>query len=274
VASKTLDGSAGANSTPSREPEKPLYESVRDQLIEQIEAGKFPAGALLPSIRDMSVQFTVSTATTRRVLAELVQAGYARAEGPRGHVSTGPQRTGPSSGAPAVSSGATAGTLRAPTAQVISVDGYLRSSAGAVDVRSEPAPPEIALALRLPDMDTRVLVRRQVSVDGRGVPIELHASYLVASVAENTALASSGVIEGSWLEALARHIGRDVKVSRSYISARHPTDSESAALGLSPASCVLVRVDYTQDEHGEPVECSVTVWPGDSTRVTVDRARQ
>lgn len=272
MGTKNPDEAAGANSAASREPEKPLYESVRDQLIEQIEAGKYPPGALLPSIRDMSVQFTVSTATTRRVLAELVQAGYARAEGPRGHVSTGPQRSGPSASAPVVPSRAPSDVARVPTSQVIAIDGHVCSTMRAVDVRSEPAPPEIVLALRLPDMYTPVLTRRHVSVDAQGVPIELHTSYLATDVAENTALASSDEIESSWLEALACHTGREVKISRSYLSARHPTDTESAALGLSPASCVLVRVDYTHDQHGQPVECSVTVWPGDSTRVTTDRA--
>jgi DNA-binding transcriptional regulator YhcF (GntR family) len=67
-----------------------LYEIIRDQLIDDITSGRaYPAGALLPSVREITVRWTVSTTTARKVLAELVSAGYARAEGTRGHVSTG-----------------------------------------------------------------------------------------------------------------------------------------------------------------------------------------
>ncbi len=71
--------------------DRPLYEVIRDQLIEEIRSGRrYPAGALLPSVREMTVKWQVSTTTARHVLAELVSAGYARSEGPRGHISNGP----------------------------------------------------------------------------------------------------------------------------------------------------------------------------------------
>jgi DNA-binding transcriptional regulator YhcF (GntR family) len=66
-----------------------LYETIRDQLISDIRSGVYPAGALLPSVREITVRWTVSTTTARKVLAELVTAGYVRAEGTRGHVSSG-----------------------------------------------------------------------------------------------------------------------------------------------------------------------------------------
>ncbi|HEU5159533.1 MAG TPA: GntR family transcriptional regulator [Streptosporangiaceae bacterium] len=69
-----------------------LYEIIRDQLIDDITSGRaYPPGALLPSVREITVKWTVSTTTARKVLSELVNAGYARAEGTRGHVSTGPR---------------------------------------------------------------------------------------------------------------------------------------------------------------------------------------
>jgi DNA-binding transcriptional MocR family regulator len=76
--------------------DKPLYEAIRDQLIAEIRSGRrYPAGALLPSVREIMAQWSVSTTTARRVLAELVSAGYARSEGPRGHISNGPGATTP-----------------------------------------------------------------------------------------------------------------------------------------------------------------------------------
>src|SRR3569833_4640960 len=67
-----------------------LWKTVRDQLVAEIESGVYPAGALLPSVRELTAKLTVSTTTARKALAELVSNGYARSEGTRGHVSEGP----------------------------------------------------------------------------------------------------------------------------------------------------------------------------------------
>ena len=66
-----------------------MYASIRDQLASEITAGTYPAGALLPSIREIMERWEVSTTTARKVLDELAAAGYARKEGTRGAISTG-----------------------------------------------------------------------------------------------------------------------------------------------------------------------------------------
>jgi len=66
-----------------------MYASIRDQLASEITAGVYPAGALLPSIREIMERWEVSTTTARRVLDELAASGFARKEGTRGHISTG-----------------------------------------------------------------------------------------------------------------------------------------------------------------------------------------
>ena len=60
-----------------------IYASIRDQLASEITAGVYPAGALLPSIREIMERWEVSTTTARKVLDELAAAGYARKEGTR-----------------------------------------------------------------------------------------------------------------------------------------------------------------------------------------------
>src|SRR5260370_7124431 len=75
-----------------------MYASIRDQLASEITAGVYPAGALLPSIREIMERWEVSTTTARKVLDELAAAGFARKEGTRGHISTdGPQAPPPPS---------------------------------------------------------------------------------------------------------------------------------------------------------------------------------
>ena len=80
-----------------------MYASIRDQLASEITAGIYPAGALLPSIREIMERWEVSTTTARKVLDELAAAGYARKEGTRGAISTGGPQPGPapSAGEPA-----------------------------------------------------------------------------------------------------------------------------------------------------------------------------
>ncbi|TYB56820.1 GntR family transcriptional regulator [Nonomuraea sp. PA05] len=256
----------------------PLYEIIRDELITDIERGKIPAGALLPSIRDMSVRWTVSTTTARRVLSEMVNAGYAHPEGTRGHTAIRPG-TGEATRAPAgrtdasVHSGSHSDVRKgvAPvlrTAQVVAAKGVVDASPTNVDVRSEPAPPEAVMALQLPDHTMPVVVRRRVTMDSEGGPIQYRVSYLAPNVSsENPPLASTDVIDEPWLDALTTHTGRTIKVSESYICARHPTDTEAAMLALPLGACVLVRVDRAVDEDGQPADYTITVWPGDTTRI-------
>lgn len=292
-----------------QEQAKPLYEIIRDELIADIDSGKYPVGALLPSIRDMSVRWTVSTTTARRVLSELVNAGYARPEGTRGHTALRPTReaaagTPEASALPGSPPGAgrphdkdlverleqwldrlaiDAETIRRPTrtqsesavpilrtAQVVTTQGVVHASPASVNVRNEPAPPDVAMALQLPDHATPVLVRRRVTSDTQGSPVQYRASYISPRIAtKNTPLASSDVIAEPWHEALATCTGGAIKVAESYVSARHPSDTEAAMLALPLVACVLIRVDRTVDENDQPVDCTVTVWPGDSTRIQI-----
>src|SRR5215468_979683 len=76
-----------------------MYASIRDQLASEITAGVYPAGALLPSIREIMERWEVSTTTARRVLDELAASGFARKEGTRGHISTGGTQATPASSA-------------------------------------------------------------------------------------------------------------------------------------------------------------------------------
>lgn len=249
--------------------DRPLYEIVRDQLIEEIRSGAYPAGSLLPSVREITVKWTVSTTTARKVLAELVSAGYARSEGTRGHVSTGAVMSGSPSTTEAPPSAPARLTVRTP--QVVPVEGVLQATTSAVDVRLESAPADVALALRLSNPRATVVVRRTLAVDAHGAPIQLRISYTLREVAEGTPLASADVIEIPWIEALAEHSGRRVKVAETFISARHPTDSEAAMLALTPAACILARTDVVADDQSKLIDLSITVWPGDTTHISVER---
>jgi len=259
VSSATEGTSAG-----SKEPA--LYETIRDQLIEEIRTGSaYPAGALLPSVREMTVKWSVSTTTARKVLAELVAAGYARSEGTRGHVSAGP--------IPATKPKVTAseteepvrGTLTVRTLQGVPALENAVAEMTAVDVRAEVPPAEVALALRVAEPSAPLIVRRTLSKDEHGVPVELQTSYftnaIVADVSQDAHEASDR------LEDVEARSGQSTRWGRQHLMARHPTDSEAAALALNPTSSVLVRVRQMIQGEDMPVAYSEVVWPGEGVRL-------
>lgn len=258
-----------------------MYASIRDQLASEITAGVYPAGALLPSIREIMQRWDVSTTTARRVLDELAASGYARKEGTRGHISAGgpqPRQAPPAAGyehsrkAPPPAGIPGRLTIRPahtiPPGESISPDAA--GGTPVLDIRAERPPADAALALRAADPAQPVIVRRRLLSAPDGTPVELRVSYLPAELAQATPIAQSRAIPEAWPAALATHLGRQVRLASSHVTARHPTQEEAAALALASDAAVLVREDIHKDQHGTPIDYTRTVWPGDSTKLAIN----
>jgi len=257
-----------------------MYASIRDQLASEIKAGVYPPGALLPSIREIMQRWDVSTTTARRVLDELAASGFARKEGTRGHISTGggqaqqappaaehdrSRKAPPPAGIP--------GRLTIRPTHTIPADGSISPDAAGtptLDVRAERPAADAALALRASDPMQPVIVRRRLLSAADGTPVELRVSYLPAELAEGTPIAQAQTISQEWPAALATYLGRQVRLASSHVTARHPNQEEAAALALASDAAVLVREDIHKDQHGNPVDYTRIVWPGDSTRLVVN----
>jgi DNA-binding GntR family transcriptional regulator len=257
-----------------------MYASIRDQLASEITAGVYPAGALLPSIREIMQRWDVSTTTARRVLDELAASGFARKEGTRGHISTGgaqPQQAPPAAeyehSRKAPPPAAVPGRLTIRTTHTIPVGGSIGPDAAegtpVLDVRAERPTAEVALALRAADPSRPVIVRRCLLSAADGTPVELRVSYLPKELAEATPIAEARPVPEEWPAALATYLGRQVRLASSHVTARHPNQEEAAALALASDAAVLVREESHEDQHGIPIDYTRTIWPGDSTRLIV-----
>lgn len=268
-----------------------MYASIRDQLASEITAGVYPAGALLPSIREIMQRWEVSTTTARKALDELAASGFARKESTRGHISTGgPQASAPVPPPPA-STGreyspvgdyarkppppiAVPGRLTIRPEHTIPADGSINmnegNGIGALDVRAEQAPVDAVLALRITDRSRPVIVRRRLLAAADNTPVQLRVSYLPKELAESTPIAQPQTISEAWPTALATHLGIQVHLASSQVTARHPHPEEAAALALPSDAAVLVRLDIYEDDRGTPVDYTRTVWPGDTTRLAMD----
>jgi DNA-binding GntR family transcriptional regulator len=253
-----------------------MYASIRDQLASEITAGVYPAGALLPSIREIMERWEVSTTTARKALDELAAAGFARKEGTRGHISTGGPQPGP---APAVGEparkapppAAVPGRLTIWPAHTIPAHGSITPDAGngpaVLDVRAERPPADVAVALGITDPSRQVIVRRRLAAAPDSTPVQFRVSYIPAELAEGTPIAQSAAIPDAWPAALAAYLGTQVRLAGSQVTARHPSQEEAVALALPSDAAVLVREDIHHDRRGNPVDFTRTVWPGDTTRL-------
>lgn len=255
-----------------------MWSSIRDQLASEITAGVYPAGALLPSIREIMQRWDVSTTTARRVLDELAVSGFARKEGTRGHISTG----GASGRQPPPAGGyarkpppptAVPGRLTIRTAHEIPADGSIGADEGsgiaALDVRAEQPNADAAVSLRVADPSRPVIVRRSLLSAPDDTPVQLRVSYLPPEPTKDTALARPEAISEPWPAALATYLGRRVRLASSRITARHPRQEEAEALALASDAAVLVREDVYEDHHGTPVDYTRSVWPGDTTWLVI-----
>jgi DNA-binding GntR family transcriptional regulator len=255
-----------------------MYASIRDQLASEITAGVYPAGALLPSIREIMERWEVSTTTARKALDELAAAGYARKEGTRGHISTGGPPAGPppSGGQPARKAPPPAGVpgrLTIWPAHVIPAHGSVGpdqdDGLAALDVRAERPPADAAIALRVTDPAREVIVRRRLAAAPDNSPVQFRVSYIPAELAAGTPIAQAPAISDAWPAALSTYLGTQVRLASSQVTARHPSQEEAAALALPSDAAVLVREDIYQDRRGNPVDFTRTVWPGDTTRLVL-----
>lgn len=62
----------------------PPFEQVRSQLAEQIQSGRLPVGARLPTVRGLALQLGLAANTVARAFGELEHAGLVQTRGRAG----------------------------------------------------------------------------------------------------------------------------------------------------------------------------------------------
>lgn len=59
---------------------RPIWRQVAAVIVGRIEDGTYPAGARVPSVVELSAEFSVAASTAQKVLAHLKTEGLVRAE--------------------------------------------------------------------------------------------------------------------------------------------------------------------------------------------------
>src|ERR1700712_3115842 len=72
----------------------PPFEQVRSQLAEQIQSGRLPVGARLPTVRGLALQLGLAANTVARAFGELEHAGLVQTRGRAGTTVSGSRDAG------------------------------------------------------------------------------------------------------------------------------------------------------------------------------------
>jgi len=240
-----------------------IADRIADMLRADIESGKTPPGAALPSERELVAIHNVNRGTVRRSLGILVTEGLITSQAGSGYCvranklldwypgtfeHLGLRRDTPEAGSDAWA------------ADVAAQD---RTPSQDVDVSIETPPRLVADRLQTPDGDLVVLRRRLRLVDG--VPYQIADSYYPRDVAEGTPIMTPGdtTIPGGLMAAA----GHPQIRFRDEIGIRMPTHGEVYRLDLPAVTPVGEHVRVGYNRAGRPVRVIVTIVPGDRHRI-------
>ena len=231
-----------------RSDDEPLYSRFEELVRERIDSGQWPPGTKIPSERELSAEFRLSRATTRRALDRLVAEGVLHKFARRGAFVSQPKTV------------FEALTLRGFTAQALEAGASPSSRLLRFD-RILP-PPTIAQRLGIPSTQLVYLIERLRTVND--VPVALHQSYVPMDLVPT--LQESELVASSLYEMLARRgivVGRAQETLESSLA----TAYESVLLSVAPGAPMLLLNIRLSSADGRPLEVVKVSFRGD--RITL-----
>jgi DNA-binding GntR family transcriptional regulator len=216
-----------------RDSPMPLYFQIAQQLEQAITAGALPAGSRLDNEIELADQLAVSRPTLRKAIETLVRQGLlVRRRGLGTVVMARPVRR-----SLALTSLfddlSTAG--RQPSTQVLTLG-------------REPADPQVALMLGVPEGAEVIVVERLRSADGE--PLALMRNHLPPGLVS----VDAGGLAQHGLYQLLRRQGVTLQLANQEVSARRATAREAKLLGVPRNTTVLTMRRTTYDSAGRAVE--------------------
>ncbi len=237
---------------------EPITQRISADLRRQIQEGKLPPGALLPSETEVARDYNVSRQTARSALQALEHEGLAVVRPRRGRIVRSNQRLYWH-----------LSEFERPDHTVLTT-----SDAWETDIESQGhdptrqdlqveriAPPDsIATRLNLNPRTDVVVVRRHIRyIDGK--PAIISDDYFDERIVEGTELAEP---EDTTRENILAEAGYEQVYDIDEIITRMPTPTEVERLSISTGTPVAehIRTGYTAENR--PVRVMVSIIPGDT----------
>ncbi|MFF4508876.1 GntR family transcriptional regulator [Streptomyces sp. NPDC001401] len=223
----------------------PLHRQLAEQLRRAIECGRLAPGAVLSSEPRMAEEMGLSRITVRHAIRSLTEQGFlVRRRGIGTHVAHG----------------------RPPlTVDLAAVHEDLREAgrAPAAEVlfcRTEPAAPEVAAALAIPEGGQVTVLERLQYADG--LCIGRLRNHLPSDLLHPEALSRlDGRLAAVGLYGLMRAAGVLVYTAQHAIGARVATAEECELLDVAEGSALLTLTRIMIDQTGRPVEYGSHSYP-------------
>jgi GntR family transcriptional regulator len=241
-----------------------LFRRIADDLRERIASGELRPGSQLPTHEDLMRDYSTTRITVRRALEELTRARLIVGRQPRGMFVRDPSRYRLQAGqgldgfAPPFPSFGDQ-LLKA-------LDGPFTQT---VDVHL--AVPPTGIGLRL-GSDEPALLRHRLMYSGK-TPIIIANAYYPAHLAAGTELGQPSVIDRG-VFAVLDDIGLPVVRLVDEVFVRTADPCENAEIGWQVGSPVLGQMQTGYTAMDVPVMCAVTLLPGDTWILAVERRRE
>jgi GntR family transcriptional regulator len=229
---------------------QPLYQRIEKQLRRRMEAAA--DGDPFPSEPDLAVEFSAARTTVRAALANLERDGLLERIPGRGSFVRKAAAKRP------------VGVLLSFHDQAVAEGRTPRSRVVRAEVRSASAHEAAALYQgEDPQPATVVAISRVRLFDD--VPIAIERAVFPGAL---DALLMADLETGSLHNAL-RRLGLSPTLGSSVLTAR-TADADAAELGVTPTTPMLVETRTIVDQHGKPVEYTISSYVADRYALKVD----
>jgi GntR family transcriptional regulator len=231
---------------------KPLYEQIKDYLLQGIQSGEFKPGDRIPSERDLSTQFSVNRLTVNKAIKELARAGLLYAQVGKG----------------------TFISAEMYNQQLEHLTGFTEEMRSRGHVASSKvlsadiifAPDEVSRILNvLPG--TRLIKLQRVRLADEQ-PIAIETTNIVASLCPDL-LEKHDFAQESLYQVLRRDYGITMSHAEQTIEARPATKDEATALSIKVGQSVLSMIRVAFTDHNRPIECVWSAYRGDRYKFRV-----
>lgn len=224
----------------------PLYQQIRDYLVQKINDSVYPSGSRLPSERDLASYFGVSRVTVRQALNSLIQEGLIYSQTGKGHY------------VHKTKIDQELGVLTSFTEEMHQ-RGVVPSSK-VIRAEIQLAMLDIIDSLQIQQGTEIVYIQRIRLADDE--PIALETAYLPHAVCPGI-IERFDFSEESLYKVLREEYACPLIWAKQRMQARLPTSAEVELLGINRQTPVLSITRITYSHQDKPVELVRSIYRGD-----------
>lgn len=241
--------------TLSRQGPLPLYHQLKTVILREIESGRWPPDAQLPTENDLARRFRVSKITVRQALRDLAAEGFIRREQGRGtFVERRRLQQGP----------------RELTSFTSEMRGHgLVPASKVLEQETVPAAPEVAAALGVEPGSSVFRLRRLRLADRQ--PMGIQTAFVPSQLVPG--LADTAFGDASLYDVLQTRYGLHPASARETYCVRLMRKDEAALLDVPVRSPAMTAERITLLADGQPLEFVQSVMRGDRYKIVIDLIR-